>query len=139
MRFALLSLVDVKSTPFMSLLIYQTDEHGISHLIAEIAKPYVDFGELTSDLIAYDIDELQTDSTQFYRELVAKQIPVIYRKELTGTGDHIRQHEEMFIELYELNAHDEEEKQPLPRWRAFCITLLQKIITKIKGDYLYDN
>ena len=58
MRFALLSIVDLREIPFISLLIYETDEHGISNLIGEISKPYDDVIDLLDDLYEYEINEL---------------------------------------------------------------------------------
>ena len=74
MRFAFLSLVSY-DIPFISLLIYQTDERGISTLIGEITKPYDDVIDLLDDLYAYEINELQTDSKELYRELMSAQFP----------------------------------------------------------------
>lgn len=132
MRFALLSLVDVLETPFISLLIYETGERGISREISEIAKPFNDMDELTSDLAAYDIDELQTDSPILYRELVTVQMPVVYRREIDGTRKHIESHTEMLIELFELDKQDDNQAVILPRWRLFIIEKLEGIIKTLK-------
>lgn len=132
MRFALLSLVDVMETPFISLLIYETDERGISHEIGDTAKPYSDINELISDLIAYDINELQTDSPLLYRDLVAERVPVIYRREIEGTRKRIECHIEMLVELFELDKQNDEQAVALPRWRVWCIKKLEQIVQILK-------
>ncbi|MGN4125233.1 hypothetical protein ACMGD3_09505 [Lysinibacillus sphaericus] len=95
MRFALLSIVNLCDIQFTSLLIYQTDERGISTIVGEIAKPYADVIDLLDDLYAYEISELQTDSQIVYRDLMGVQYPVIYRKEIEGTREQITRNEEM--------------------------------------------
>ena len=89
MRFALLSIVNLRDVPFISLLIYQTDEQGISNLIGEISKPYGDVVDLLDDLYAYEINELQTDSQELYRELMSAQYPVIYRHKVEGHASRL--------------------------------------------------
>lgn len=135
MRFALLSLVDVKSTQFISLLIYQTDERGISNCIAEISKPY-ELTDLIDDLFAYEISELQTDSQTIYRELISIKYPVIYRREVEGTRQLIEQSKEMLIELFELNS---EAAIEIPRWRLFIVNKLEKLIQILKTRGLKHN
>ena len=98
MRFALLSIVNLRDVPFISLLIYQTDERGISNLIGEISKPYDDVIDLLDDLYAFEISELQTDSQELYRDLISAHCPVIYRKEVEGTREQITRNEEMLVE-----------------------------------------
>ena len=93
MRFALLSIVNLRDVPFISLLIYQTDEQGISNLISEISKPYDDVIDLLDDLYAYEINELQTDSQELYRDLISAQYLVIYRREVEGTREQISRNE----------------------------------------------
>lgn len=129
MRFALLSIVNLREVPFISLLIYQTDERGISNLIGEISKPYDDLIELLDDLYAYEINELQTDSQDLYRDLMGAQFPVIYRREVEGTREQITRNEEMLIELFELDKQDE---TVIPTWRLWCIAKLEKIIQILK-------
>ncbi|MCL1700616.1 hypothetical protein [Lysinibacillus sp. Bpr_S20] len=141
MRFALLSIVDLRDIPFISLLIYQTDELGISNLIGEISKPYDDVVDLLDDLYAYEINELQTDSQVLYRELMSAQYPVIYRREVEGTSEQITRNEEMLIELFELDKQDEQPAPVIPTWRLWCIDKLEKVIQilKTKGIKLDDN
>ncbi|MDM5234248.1 hypothetical protein [Lysinibacillus pakistanensis] len=100
MRFALLSIVNLRDVPFISLLIYQTDERGISNLIGEISKPYDDVVDLLDDLYAFEISELQTDSQELYRDLISANCPVIYRREVEGTREQITRNEEMLVELF---------------------------------------
>lgn len=135
MRFALLSLIDVESTPFVSLLLYESDENGIYNCIAEIAKPY-ELADLIDDLIAYDILELQTDSQSIYRSLMSLQYPVIYRREVEGTRQLIEQNKEMLIDLFELDLEDAIE---IPRWRLFIIDKLEKLIQILKTRGLKHN
>ena len=141
MRFALLSIVNLRDVPFISLLIYQTDERGISNLIGEISKPYDDVIDLLDDLYAYEINELQTDSQELYRELMSAQYPVIYRREVEGTREQITRNEEMLVELFELDKQDEHLAPIIPMWRLWCINKLEKIIQilKTKGTKLDDN
>ncbi|UNT55353.1 hypothetical protein [Lysinibacillus capsici] len=138
MRFALLSIVNLREIPFISLLIYQTDERGISDLIGEISKPYDDVIDLLDDLYAYEINELQTDSQDLYRDLMGAQFPVIYRREVEGTREQITRNEEMLVDLFELDKQDE---TVIPTWRLWCIDRLEKIIQilKTKGIKLDDN
>ncbi|WP_249645985.1 MULTISPECIES: hypothetical protein [unclassified Lysinibacillus] len=138
MRFALLSIVNLREIPFISLLIYQTDERGISDLIGEISKPYDDIIDLLDDLYAYEINELQTDSQDLYRDLMGAQFPVIYRREVEGTREQITRNEEMLVDLFELDKQDE---TVIPTWRLWCIDRLEKIIQilKTKGIKLDDN
>lgn len=141
MRFALLSIVNLRDVPFISLLIYQTDERGISNLIGEISKPYDDVIDLLDDLYAFEISELQTDSQELYRDLISAQYPVIYRREVEGTREQITRNEEMLVELFELDKQDEQPTPVIPTWRLWCINKLEKIIQilKTKGIILYDN
>lgn len=141
MRFALLSIVNLRDVPFISLLIYQTDEQGISNLIGEISKPYDDVIDLLDDLYAYEINELQTDSQELYRDLISAQYPVIYRREVEGTREQISRNEEMLVELFELDKQDEQLAPIIPTWRLWCINKLEKIIQilKTKGIILDDN
>lgn len=132
MRFALLSIVNLREVPFISLLIYQTDERGISNLIGEISKPYDDVIDLLDDLYAYEINELQTDSQELYRELMSAQFPVIYRREVEGTREQITRNEEMLVELFELDRQDEQPTLVIPTWRLWCIAKLEKIIQILK-------
>lgn len=135
MRFALLSIVDLRELPFISLLIYQTDERGISNLIGEISKPSGDVVDLLDDLYAYEINELQTDSQELYRELMSAQYPVIYRREVEGTREQISRNEEMLVELFELDKQDEQPTLIIPTWRLWCIDKLENTIqTENKGD-----
>lgn len=138
MRFALLSIVNLRDTPFISLLIYQTDKRGISTVIGEITKPYDDALGLLDDLYAYEVNELQTDSKELYRELVGAQFPVIYRKEIEGTYEAVEANEEMLVELYELDKRD---KPVIPKWRLCLIDKLEKVIQilKTKGIKTHDN
>jgi len=137
MRFALLSIVNLREVPFISLLIYQTDERGISDLIGEISKPYDDVIDLLDDLYAYEINELQTDSQDLYRDLMGAQYPVIYRREVEGTREQITRNEEMLVDLFELDKPT----PVIPTWRLWCIDRLEKIIQilKTKGIKLDDN
>ncbi|WP_336046768.1 hypothetical protein [Solibacillus ferritrahens] len=135
MRFALLSLIDVESTQFVSLLIYESDDNGIYNCIAEITKPY-ELADLIDDLIAYDISELHTDSQSIYRELMSLKYPVIYRREVEGTRQLIEQNKETLIELFELNS---EPTVVIPRWRLFVIDKLEKIIQILKTRGLKHN
>lgn len=128
MRFALLSVVELKGVDFTSMLIYETDINGISNCIGEISKPY-DSADLIDDLIAYDISELQTDSQSVYRDLMSVQFPVIYRREVDGTRQLVERNGEMLIELFEL---DVEAAFVIPRWRLFIISKLEKIIQILK-------
>lgn len=141
MRFALLSIVNLRDVPFISLLIYQTDERGISNLIGEISKPYDDVIDLLHDLYSFEISELQTDSQELYRELMSAQYPVIYRREVEGTREQITRNEEMLVELFELDKQDEQPMPVIPMWRLWCINKLEKIIQmlKTKGIKLDDN
>ncbi|OCX65486.1 hypothetical protein BFM98_00155 [Lysinibacillus sp. AR18-8] len=141
MRFALLSIVNLRDVPFISLLIYQTDERGISNLIGEISKPYDDVIDLLDDLYAFEISELQTDSQELYRDLISAHCPVIYRKEVEGTREQITRNEEMLVELFELDKQDEQPTPVIPMWRLWCINKLEKIIQmlKTKGIKLDDN
>lgn len=123
MRFALVSIVPFRGTPFVSLLILETDERGISTAVGEIVKPLEDMPALLSDLTAYEINELQTDSKELYRELVAINYPIIYRKELEGTREQVTRNEDLIIELYELK---------LAKWRLWVIDKLEKVIKLIK-------
>ena len=132
MRFASLSIVNLRDVPFISLLIYQTDERGISDLIGEISKPYDDVIDLLDDLYAYEINELQTDSQELYRELMSTQYPVIYRREVEGTREIISRNEEMLVELFELDKQDEQPTPVIPTWRMWCIAKLEKIIQILK-------
>ncbi|PJO43815.1 hypothetical protein [Lysinibacillus xylanilyticus] len=141
MRFALLSIVNLRDVPFISLLIYQTDEQGISNLIGEISKPYDDVIDLLDDLYAYEINELQTDSQVLYRELMSSQYLVIYRREVEGTREIITCNEEMLVELFELDKQDDQPTPVIPTWRMWCIDKLEKVIQilKTKGLKLDDN
>ena len=141
MRFALLSIVNLREVPFISLLIYQTDEQGISNLIGEISKPYDDLIDLVDDLYAYEISELQTDSQELYRDLMSTQYPVIYRREVEGTREQITRNEEMLVDLFELDKQDEQPTTVIPTWRLWCIDKLEKVIQilKTKGIKLDDN
>lgn len=141
MRFALLSIVNLRDVPFISLLIYQTDERGISNLIGEISKPYDDVIDLLDDLYAYEINELQTDRQELYRELMSAQYPVIYRREVEGTREQITRNEEMLVELFELDKQDEQPAPVIPKWRLWFIDKLEKVIQilKTKGIKLDDN
>lgn len=141
MRFALLSIVNLRDIQFISLLIYETDERGISNLIGEISKPYDDVIDLLDDLYAYEINELQTDSQALYRELMSAQYPVIYRREVEGTREQIARNEEMLVELFELDKQDEQPTPVIPTWRLWCIDKLENIIQilKTKGIKLDDN
>jgi len=141
LRFALLSIVNLRDVPFISLLIYQTDERGISNLIGEISKPYDDVIDLLDDLYEFEISELQTDSQELYRELMSAQYPVIYRREVEGTREQITRNEEMLVELFELDMPDEQLTPVIPMWRLWCINKLEKIIQilKTKGIKLDDN
>lgn len=132
MRFALLSIVNLRDVPFISLLIYQTDEQGISNLIGEISKPYDDVIDLLDDLYAYEINELQTDSQELYRELMSAQYAVIYRREVEGTREQITRNEEMLVDLFELDKQDEQPAPIIPIWRLWCIDKLEKIIQTLK-------
>lgn len=141
MRFALLSIVNLRGAPFISLLIYQTDERGISNLIGEISKPYDDVTDLLVDLYAYEISELQTDSQALYRDLISAQFPVIYRRDVEGTREQITRNEEMLVELFELDKQDEQPMPVIPTWRLWCIDKLENIIQilKTKGIKSDDN
>lgn len=132
MRFALLSIVNLRDVPFISLVIYQTDERGISDLIGEISKPYDDVIDLLDDLYAFEISELQTDSQELYRDLISAQYPVIYRREVEGTREQIARNEEMLVELFELDKQDEQPTPVIPTWRLWCIDKLEKIIQTLK-------
>lgn len=124
--FGYLSIAELRDTPFVVLLIYQTDERGISTHVTTVMKPYGDFIDLLDDLTAYDLDELHTDSQQVYRELIGVHYPVIYRREVEGTRDALRYDEDMLVELYEL---DEPEPPPvIPAWRLWCINKLERFI-----------
>ena len=136
MRFALLSIVNLREVPFISLLIYETDEHGISTVIVEISKPYDDFIDLLDDLNVYEIKELQTDSKELYRELMSAQFPVIYRREVEGTREQITRNKEMLVELFELDKQDEQPTPVIPIWRLWCINKLEKIIQILKTKEL---
>ncbi|WP_312507170.1 hypothetical protein [Lysinibacillus sp.] len=126
MRFGLLSIVELHNTPFIVLLIYQTDEQGISSPVTTVMKPYGDFIDLLDDLYAYNLDELQTDSQQVYRELIGVHYPVIYRREVEGTREALQYDEDMLVELYEL---DKPELPPfIPTWRLWCINKLEQLI-----------
>lgn len=122
----------MREVSFISLLIYQTDEQGISNLIGEISKPYDDLIDLLDDLYAYEIIELQTDSQQLYRDLISAQYPVIYRREVEGTREQVTRNEEMLVELFELDKQDEQPSPVIPTWRLWCIDKLEKIIQILK-------
>lgn len=141
MRFALLSIINLREVPFISLLIYQMDERCISNLIGEISKPYDDVIDLLDDLYSFEISELQTDSQELYRALISAQFPVIYRREVEGTREQFARNEEMLVELFELDKQDEQLAPIIPIWRLWCINKLEKIIQilKTKGIKLDDN
>lgn len=126
MRFGLLSIGELRDTPFIVLLIYQTDERGISTPVTTVMKPYGDFIDLLDDLYAYDLDELQTDSQHVYRDLVGVHYPVIYRREVEGTREALQYNEDMLVDLFEL---DNQEPPPvMPAWRTWCINKLERLI-----------
>lgn len=139
MRFALLSIVNLRDVPFISLLIYQTDERGISALIGEIAKPYNDIADLVDDLYAYEIKELQTDSKELYRELISAQYPVIYRREVDGTREAVENHEDIIVELYGLDEQDKKQAPVIPKWRLWLIDKLEKVIQILKTKGIKTN
>lgn len=135
MRFALVSIVKIYDVDFTSMLLYESDEQGIWNCIAEIAKPF-ELDDMLDDLAEYKVSEIQTDSQTIYRELVSAKIPVIYRKEVTGTRELIERSEEMLIDLFELNL---EPTVVLPRWRLFIIPKLEKLIQILKTRGLKHN
>lgn len=136
MRFALLSIVDLREKPFISLLIYETYENGISSIIGDIAKPYDNFDDLLDDLLEYRINELQTDSQEVYRKLINVKFPVIYRREVEGTRQSVKANEDILCELYEL----EEIIAPvIPIWRLWCIDKLERLITILKTKGIKTN
>ncbi|WEA41360.1 hypothetical protein [Lysinibacillus fusiformis] len=141
MRFALLSIVNLRDVPFISLVIYQTDERGISDLIGEISKPYDDVIDLLDDLYAYEINELQTDSQDLYRDLMGAQFPVIYRREVEGTREQITRNEEMLVDLFELDKQDDQPEPVIPKWRLWFRDKLEKVIQilKTKGIKTHGN
>ncbi|QDP99179.1 hypothetical protein FOH38_00690 [Lysinibacillus fusiformis] len=139
MGFALLSIVPLRDVPFISLLIYETDERGISTVVGEITKPYGDVIDLLDDLSAYKINELQTDSKELYRDLMNVQHPVIYRKEIEGTREQITRNKEMLVELFELDKQDEQPAPVIPVWRLWCIIKLEKIIQILKTKGIESN
>lgn len=137
----MLSIVDLRDIPFISLLIYETDERGISTLTGEIAKPYNDVIDLLDDLYAYEINELHTDSKEIYRDLMSVQYPVIYRREVEGPSDHVTRNEEMLVGIFELDKQDEQPVPVIPKWRLWFIDKLEKVIQilKTKGIKTHDN
>lgn len=133
MRFALVSIVDLEGVDFTSLLIYETNENGISNTVAEIAKPF-ELSDLLDDLKAFKITEIETDSQLLYRELMTAQKPVRYRKTVPGTYEAIGYNALMLAELYELNKQDDEQTpKQFPKWRLFVIALLKKTIEKLEA------
>ena len=136
-RFGFLSIVELRNTPFIVLLIYQTDGQGISSPITTVMKPYGDFIDLLDDLYAYNLDELQTDSQQAYRDLIGVHYPVIYRREIEGTREALQYDEDMLVDLFEL---DNQELPPvIPVWRTWCIKQLEKIIQMLKTKGIKTN
>ncbi|RUL51106.1 hypothetical protein [Lysinibacillus antri] len=139
MRFGLLSIVELREQPFVSLLIYETDEQGISALIADIIKPYGDFIDLLDDLHDFQINQAETDSQALYRDLVNVKFPVIYRREIEDTRRAVKQSEAMLVELYELDKEVEQDAPVLPAWRLWCIDKLERLIKLLQTKGVKTN
>lgn len=135
MRFAFLSIVELNNVAFTSLFIYQTSKSGISNCIAEVAKPF-ELDDLIDDIAAYEIDELQTDSKEVYRDLIKRKIPVIYRLEIQETKQAIDRNKDLLIELFELKSEVEPQ---LAKWRLYCIEKLEKLIQILKTKGITTN
>ncbi len=137
MRFGFLSLHDVESTPFITLLAYQDNDRGISHEIASISRPFDTVIDVIDLVIDLQLDSLETDSQQLYRDLIVCDMPIIYRRELDETKTYIDRVYDELVEIYELNT--EAEAQHLAKWRLFIIKKLERLIAWLKKETEYAN
>ncbi|MFF5817657.1 hypothetical protein [Lysinibacillus capsici] len=137
MRFGFLSLHDVESTRFITLLVYQDNNRGISHEIASISRPFDSVIDVIDLVIDLQLDSLETDSQQLYRDLIVCDMPIIYRRELDETKTYIDRAYDELVEIYELNT--EAEAQHLAKWRLFIIKKLERLIAWLKKETEYAN
>ncbi|PKU49957.1 hypothetical protein [Lysinibacillus fusiformis] len=137
MRFGFLSLHDVESTRFITLLVYQDNNRGISHEIASISRPFDTVIDVIDLVIDLQLDSLETDSQQLYRDLIVCDMPIIYRRELDETKTYIDRAYDELVEIYELNT--EAEAQHLAKWRLFIIKKLERLIAWLKKETEYAN
>lgn len=137
MRFGFLSLHDVESTRFITLLVYQDNNRGISHEIASISRPFDSVIDVIDLVIDLQLDSLETDSQQLYRDLIVCDMPIIYRRELDETKTYIDRVYDELVEIYELNT--EAEAQHLAKWRLFIIKKLERLIAWLKKETDYAN
>ncbi|MEA0554758.1 hypothetical protein U1P98_09240 [Lysinibacillus irui] len=137
MRFGFLSLHDVESTRFITLLVYQDNNRGISHEIASISRPFDTVIDVIDLVIDLQLDSLETDSQQLYRDLIVCDMPIIYRRELDETKTYIDRVYDELVEIYELNT--EAEAQHLAKWRLFIIKKLERLIAWLKKETDYAN
>lgn len=133
MRFAFLSLHDVESTRFITLLAYEENDRGISHAIATISRPFENVIDVIDLIIDLKLDSVETDSQQLYRDLIVCDMPIIYRHELDATKTYIEREYSELVEIYELNE-TETETQQLSKWRLFIIQKLERFIACLKGE-----
>ncbi|WP_016991591.1 hypothetical protein [Lysinibacillus boronitolerans] len=137
MRFGFLSLHDVESTRFITLLVYQDNNRGISYEIASISRPFDSVIDVIDLVIDLQLDSLETDSQQLYRDLIVCDMPIIYRRELDETKTYIDRVYDELVEIYELNT--EAEAQHLAKWRLFIIKKLERLIAWLKKETEYAN
>ncbi len=138
MRFGFLSLHEVESTRFITLLVYQDNNRGISHEIASISRPFDSVIEAIDLVIDLQLESLETDSQQLYRDLIVCDMPIIYRRELDETKTYIDRAYDELVEIYELNK-TEIETQQLSKWRLFIIKKLERLIAWLKKETEYAN
>lgn len=137
MRFGFLSLHDVELTRFITLLVYQDNNRGISHEIASISRPFDSVIDVIDLVIDLQLDSLETDSQHLYRDLIVCDMPIIYRRELDETKTYIDRAYDELVEIYELNTGAE--AQHLAKWRLFIIKKLERLIAWLKKETEYAN
>ncbi|GGD07749.1 hypothetical protein [Pontibacillus salipaludis] len=132
---AVVNVEHIELTPFLVALIYdekgkQIDDIAVPHESVEASL--VKVAEVMIEHRLYPMDVYTSTAELYVEALKHEGFNVSYRvkSDTSETRRLLESSEEMFREFYEIEL-----EVPMPKWRAWVISRLNKLIQIIEGRY----
>lgn len=128
----------IESTPFFAAILYDQEGQRLDELILPFES--YELALLTvrelADRNGVESFELWTSDNRLY--VLSLQTAGIagvikHASDTTDTSQMVKHNSEILKELYKLTL-----KPPLPKWRAFLVSILSKLIKQVEGDGRYE-
>jgi hypothetical protein len=138
---AIVNVEAIEASKFLVINLYGTTGHLVDQIIAPATTEDETVQKLRELALIYDQLDFEcwtSDPSLFKRFLTEPGIAVSlkHRDDTLDTYYTIRDYERTLRELY--NIEPIVKKPPLPKWRRFVLSLLQKLEKIVKGAEKYD-